>query len=64
MSEGATWLTAPEAAAILGVTVKELRLLIYRGAIPGYRYTAGGRVRLRTEDVRAYSAELNNTVDP
>lgn len=56
MSDADEWLTAPQAAAILDVTVKELRLLIHQGVIAGYRYSAGGRVRLRAQDVRAVAA--------
>lgn len=59
MSDAGEWLTAPKAAAILGITTKELRQLIFDGVIAGYRYQRGGRVRLKAADVEAL-AELDS----
>lgn len=49
-----TWLTRPEAADRLGIGVTTLDRIIADGALPAYRMTGKGSLRIKEEDVEAY----------
>jgi len=45
------WLTTNEAAEFLGVTPNALRIMVYRGQVPVYKF--GKRLRFRLRDCQA-----------